>query len=950
MRYFVKLIIIFSWLTIWSISAPAAISENLQQKLNEIVALEDKQRALLSLEQLLQSHRLTPSVRAEIALTQARIYVELKELTVALKVLQEASLRINGQGLDNIESKINKAIGVVYYYKSNYPQALIFYDKVKEYYQTSEQPLALAHMYNNIGLVQAAMYEMKDALLSYQQAESLYKIHGSAVDLVDLKMNVGGLFFRTSRYDTAIDIYNEVIAGYRELNDEEGLALTYGDIGNSYRSAKKFEQSEYYLKKSFNYYKKTDNKYFMGSQHNNFAELYNMQGRHVEAMQHAEQAVTLGLRWEHYTVYAAGLTNLAVAQFVIGDTENAIKNVNLSIAKSKELNEIQKVNASQMVLALFRSSIDERAEAVKGFYQFKGKQEEQSNKGLEIELAQYRALLESEQLQKEVSELTQKRAIQQLKLDKAEQERYFILLALFLILCIGFFIYRRNIERDLKRQLSLQVKQRTQELELLMDDLHRANEIKSKFLANMSHEIRTPLTAVIGQAEAIICGDVDEAYINKEVEIIFNNSNHLLNLINDILDLSRIEADKLELEIKPHDLHALLDELVDLFTEQAVKKGLHFKIVRDIPQPMFIEVDRIRLLQILINLCSNAIKFTHKGRVDLVVVIDGSDLTFNVIDTGIGLAAEQIPLLFQNFTQGDSSISRRFGGSGLGLCLSQQLATMMQGVIAVQSLQGKGSLFSLKIPYIICDSVNEASKQQLMQVDHQEPITALTGTVLVADDHADNLRLVSRLLSSVGLTVVEAMNGLEVLTQAELHNPDLYLLDIQMPEMDGIDALKELRQRGVKQPVIALTANAMSHEVEQYLSVGFDDFISKPIARLSFINKVGTYLGQVIAPSDLSSVDEVDTSDLTRSFIAGLDTEHQQLTLALKQFDYRKVAVISHRLAGAALMFGFSDIASLAINLERQINDKQYQSIKGLTIELLAELQKLAMTGSTSER
>jgi CheY-like chemotaxis protein len=476
-----------------------------------------------------------------------------------------------------------------------------------------------------------------------------------------------------------------------------------------------------------------------------------------------------------------------------------------------------------------------------------------------------------------------------------------------------------------------------------MQELQSANNIKSQFLANMSHEIRTPLTTVIGQAEAIISGDVEEKYITKEVGIIHGNSLHLLELTNNILDLSKIEANKIELELQAQNLHDVLHELANMFTLQATSKGLTFEIVHSLPSPFIIEIDGFRVKQILINLCSNAIKFTAKGHVELKIMHHEGRIVFKITDSGIGMSSSQLQHLFESFTQGDSSISRRFGGTGLGLCLSEQLAKIMGGTIEVESELNEGSVFAFCLPCSLhADSPAAESKVVVAEKGNTALKEQLHGTILLADDHNDNRRLIARLLASLGLNVITARNGREAVILTEQHEPKFILMDIQMPEMDGIEAFKIIRQKGCETPIYALTANAMSHEIEHYLSLGFNGHLSKPIERKVFIPTITKYYeGDISAETANENFNKVAMSDLVQEFKSNLVLEHQDLILHINNDDLEKLARLSHRIAGAAQMFGFADLSKYALELEMAIKKNQTKIINAHAQDLLNEIDQV---------
>ena len=317
---------------------------------------------------------------------------------------------------------------------------------------------------------------------------------------------------------------------------------------------------------------------------------------------------------------------------------------------------------------------------------------------------------------------------------------------------------------------------------------------------------------------------------------------HLLQLINDILDLSKIEANKFELVNSQQDLHDIVNKLNDMFVEQAQRKNLSFTITHQLPHPFIIDVDGLRLKQILINLCSNAIKFTSEGWVSLDISIINKTLLFTITDTGIGMSNEQMSKVFNIFTQGDNSISRRFAGSGLGLFLSEQLAKVMSGSISVESQLNYGSTFILKLPFgeiypkLTSSQINENEPAKLINE------TQYIGKILLADDHDDNRRLIARLLTKIGLEVIEACNGIEAVSLCIKHQPNIILLDIQMPKMDGIETLAKLKELGCNKPIYALTANAMSHEIAHYLALGFAGHLKKPIERDVFLSTIAQHL------------------------------------------------------------------------------------------------------------
>lgn len=468
-------------------------------------------------------------------------------------------------------------------------------------------------------------------------------------------------------------------------------------------------------------------------------------------------------------------------------------------------------------------------------------------------------------------------------------------------------------------------------LAALARTLHGENEAKSRFLANMSHEIRTPITSIIGYAEAIRAGEVD----GSAVETIIRNGKHLLGLIDEILDLSKIEAQKLDIEIIDNDFFRLLRDVESVMSKTATDKGLEFFFEYQLPLPERILCDATRLRQILINLCNNAIKFTEQGYIQIWVSSDceSNRLFFSVVDSGIGMTESQQQCLFEPFSQADSSTSRLYGGTGLGLNISRALARMMGGDISLSSEKGSGSCFSLEIEMKLPENCRFVSHIPIERPDDEgkgRNMPKLNGLVLLAEDHEDNRRLIVMLLKKMGLMVIEAGNGEQAVQQAMTHDFDLLLLDIQMPVMDGLQAREMMSQIGVSAPIIALTANAMKHEIEHYLEIGFDDYLAKPIKRSHFINTISSYLGKP-APADSDMLAGVSDSEefvqLKAAYIASLRLEVAQLLDYARQHDHRKVARMSHIIKGSAGNFDLAEASRLADGIEALARDGQFDEM-----------------------
>jgi len=383
----------------------------------------------------------------------------------------------------------------------------------------------------------------------------------------------------------------------------------------------------------------------------------------------------------------------------------------------------------------------------------------------------------------------------------------------------------------------------------LLATAHREAETssraKSEFLANMSHEIRTPMTAIMGYAELLLDESATPEQRAAAVHTILRSGRHLMSIINDVLDLSKIEAGRMSTEAVECRPDEVVGEVVAMMSERAAGKGLRLNARWESPIPATIRTDPTRLRQILVNLVGNAVKFTERGGVTVAVRLDRSvpALVFEITDTGIGLAPRQVETLFQPFTQGDSSTTRRYGGSGLGLVISRRLATLLGGDITVRSRPGEGSTFTVTIDPGPLDGVSMLSAPRPLEATGTAPrdgVSAAGLRVLLAEDGPDNQRLIAHVMRRAGAEVEVVENGraaIDALESARSRGRecDLVLMDVQMPVMDGYAAVSEIRARGFVTPIIALTAHSLPEDRQRCLEAGCDEFLTKPVDRATLV-------------------------------------------------------------------------------------------------------------------
>ena len=391
-------------------------------------------------------------------------------------------------------------------------------------------------------------------------------------------------------------------------------------------------------------------------------------------------------------------------------------------------------------------------------------------------------------------------------------------------------------------------------LQRRIEDADRANRSKSDFLANMSHEIRTPMSAILGFADLLLDDDLSRRDRDEHIKTIRRNGEHLLTIINDILDLSKIEAGGMSVEQVRFSPHAVVVDVASLMRVRAKEKGLFFEVRYLTKIPATIESDPTRLRQIVMNLVGNAIKFTKTGGIRLLVHCQAASkqLTIEVVDTGIGLTHEQQARLFKPFAQADTSTTRRFGGTGLGLVISRRLANMLGGDVIIDSSPGRGSSFRAVVltgsleGVAMLDDLTEAQLPEPKEERQDATVETVAANVLLAEDGLDNQLLLATHLRRAGVTVKIAENGRIAVDEVwkALAGPrpfDVILMDMQMPELDGYGATAELRARGYAGPIIALTAHAMAGDRDKCIAAGCTDYLTKPVARKDLLAAIAAH-------------------------------------------------------------------------------------------------------------
>jgi PAS domain S-box-containing protein len=475
----------------------------------------------------------------------------------------------------------------------------------------------------------------------------------------------------------------------------------------------------------------------------------------------------------------------------------------------------------------------------------------------------------------------------------------------------------------------------------------RANHAKSEFLANMSHEIRTPLNGILGFVD-ILRENIKDAQNLQYLNIIHNSSQHLLGVISDILDLSKIESGKLEVELASFNPKEELMGSINLFSAKASEKNIYLDYTLSDSLPEHIISDALRIKQTLSNLLSNAIKFTAQGK-KIFVHIDYVDkqLTISVKDEGIGIAKEKLGRIFEAFSQENVSVARKYGGTGLGLSICKRLVELLGGTIKVESTLNEGSIFTFSIPV---QSAQKLSTQSAPEIN-----TTLKGHILLTEDNSANQMYMSVILKKFGLSFDIASDGLQAIEMFQKAHYDLVLMDENMPNMNGIEATKQILAYEQKTnqphtPIIALTANALKGDREKFLGAGMDEYLTKPVEKKKllvclnkFLQKEGENMGiDLQSIADELDFDLEDVQMLLSVFLESSTEELANMQVALQNGDLDTLYKSAHAIKGSAANLLLNDIAQIAKEIElnaKESNDYEYKAALDQLSHLISQLQ-----------
>ncbi len=740
--------------------------------------------------------------------------------------------------------------------KSKFSEALIQYNEAYNIALSLNDSVGIAMYANNVAGIYVLWGEYEKSLSMYHTSLSIYNAIDDQEGIAAIYNNLGVLYDYQKDYVTALAFYEKALIIYRKIENEEGVANALNNIGLIYFYNKEYTKARDHYIKSLSYDFERNNKPGIAISFGNIGELYLEMGEIETALQYYEKALALNVEIGNKEGIARVKNQIGTLNTETGKYQEAEKQLKESLSIAEETGTVDLIleNLNQLHKLYFQQNKYKIAYIIQSEFHtiqdsiFSVEKRERLNQ-LQTQY-DYEKHLRDIELLKDKSKLTEMQLKQQHL--RNQQQRGILYAVIFLVLIVAFFLINSAKNNNKIHQNNMQLLAKNSEIEAAKQELIFAKEkaeesdkLKSSFLANMSHEIRTPMNSILGFSELLAEEHIPTEEKREYINYIKSAGKTLLALINDIIDLAKIEAEQITVNIYPTNLNIMMSELAEYYSELKKiggKEEIQININTDLTDnKASILTDSERFRQIMTNLLSNALKFTESGSIDFGYKLKDEKLLFYVKDTGIGIKEKNLKIIFDHFRQIDESHTRKFGGTGLGLTICRNLISILGGEIWAESTPGVGSTFFFTLPY---NPVKESTHGTENENTNSSLPDLNDKIILVAEDEDSNFLLMKTQLKNSGVTILRAKTGLEAVDIFKLYREriDLILMDIQMPEMNGYEAMKAIKQQDKNSIIIAQTAHAMAEEQKKIKDSGFDDYMAKPITKTKFNTILKKYL------------------------------------------------------------------------------------------------------------
>lgn len=761
-----------------------------------------------------EAKKICTQIKSEAKSAQASKYmakakIECDGYYEAKKYLQDAYQYFSVSGTELEKADIHYSMGIVGYYLGEYQDAILNYRAALQIYNKSGKKQDAANTLQNIGLIHHELDDIDKAALYYREALDINRELKNDTNIAGLYQDLGIIYYRNNQFDDALNYYEKSISIFEVLKDTNGIATTFSNIGLINLEQKDYESAFSSFSRSKQMFEKCKDK--------------------------------TGTMW---AIHNMGITKLEQKDFT-----TATKYFSKSIEFAKDLKSPEGFMSNYKALSDLHVATADYKKALEYYIHYTSLRDSTHSAESKDKIAELETLYNLESHEKKLTE-----SISELKHVKAQKLGILILLIILtLASMIIFLAYRQKkaAEQKLalhKSDLENIIIEKTLELDNQITERKIAEEsdkLKSAFLANMSHELRTPMNAIIAFSQFLHEPDLSKNKRDEYLEHITSAGESLLRLIDDIIDIAKLETNQIKISISPVNISRLLRELYKVFLELKLKNNykVDFYLNMDRDCDYIINTDALRLRQILNNLLGNAFKYTPDGEIELGFKPAGHDLKFFVRDTGIGIPKEKHKKIFERFSQLENNLERKFGGTGLGLAISKNLTELLGGEIWVDSIPGKGSTFYASIPALEMrqvavvkevPGVSPKFKTQDYNWEHK--------TILVAEDEELNYKVLDSCLSKTNARILRAANGKKAIEICRNEKVDIVLMDIQMPIMDGYKATLEIKRIFKDIPVIAQTSFAMANEKDKCIDAGCDDYITKPLDLEVLLSKINNLI------------------------------------------------------------------------------------------------------------